>query len=1295
MTGLGTDGGQPLADGSQMEAGIHLRWQMGEDLGFPLFGFDLYRREEDLKPYTRCGRLVPTDRGGIAWDGLVGSVAPVTVIKDSAEPVQQVRGCGKESALSLPGRQSLHLGFPEPGRYVRITFDARVKEAPKANAFWRSESGQVHVGAATAVRKTGRDWVLTLFADQTDTVVLSGTDMIICELCVVLLKDGYNDDNWGTPINAPLPIYLPITNAKWPSPHAHSPDDQAEAESRLPINLPSAQQQKYAEGFANDLHAILYDLVGTFPQYQYQINESDPNSGGMLSWPGLDLLKFMALDPNIARILGLYWRDSSPDPSKYYDYRVVAHYSQTFFPATRYNYRALDSGSRLGGIFNLEGVAYTSPQPVTVKKAVWDGAELNALFINAVIPGALIAIVLPKRGEQVTLNVSAKANLTVTGYRQSQPVVTQEAPSGVQPISLFAPGGIEAMTLKTDADLAIFEITSQGAEDVLEDLVYVSFHHRVEDPPPLQAPVVDSAEVMAERTGLSPSGIAQGNTGSVALHWVLPEAGGNYLEAGAPVRYCVHRADQGNGERPNSNTTAVLLNPDAPVVVGGNRRTDESDSGRNYFIDRHLADAWYTYQLQGIDLFGRLGELSEPKTLHVLDTLPPPSPQGVAAQYLDPADPWLSPADRDWAISEGPGLKVSWEWPGMLRVQAPDIAPPAAEFRVYIVLGELNCWSGTVNATTAAGDKTVASTDLNWDGVADELVGESLRVGKNFFTVIGNSQGSGISLTVRNLSLPTLAPETGPCSMVYSQGRSYWTDYTTPSNWQQRVWVEPAVQIPVVTGLVVKVRNYTGADPAVPHGTRTVVTDQRQTDPEGVLLPGALLCDGQVYQAYGHTISGVLQVHILPHARPTDVSLEVVPAVGAAFTYYPGRKYVVFIPGWDLASETVSGTAIINVGASCADGKSYIQDNPVWAEPGRGGNSGRPGNEGPVSLPSKVLAPQRALPLAPGDVPRAMEPILARPANYYGLAKYTLTWEAVPGAAGYAVLRCSGATLFNQDQEQREDRLGYYATSEVFADDPGFSAWLAGYDSSLTEDELLTDPDSYLDAWGAWADHFYPQLTDTAVQDLADRKGNEGAFQRTNKDPALSASYTDTFDGRGQGFYVYRIRTIDAAGNLGDYSASFPPVHIFNVNPPAQPVITKISGGQKQISIRWAAHPGDSVAGYLLYRTQDPALAGDWRSMEVIKTNPQDPYTVSLGSGLPGNDFEFIDQTLVARQIYYYGVAAIGLDGNGAPLSSLLSAVKTGQAYDLNPPEPPVISTLEWVHVDQDGNVVRMDRIHS
>jgi hypothetical protein len=131
-------------------------------------------------------------------------------------------------------------------------------------------------------------------------------------------------------------------------------------------------------------------------------------------------------------------------------------------------------------------------------------------------------------------------------------------------------------------------------------------------------------------------------------------------------------------------------------------------------------------------------------------------------------------------------------------------------------------------------------------------------------------------------------------------------------------------------------------------------------------------------------------------------------------------------------------------------------------------------------------------------------------------------------------------------------RLGYYATGEVFADDPDFSSWLAAYDGSLSEDELLNAPNAHLDAWRAWADHFYPQLTDGAVQDLADREGNEAAFQRVNKEPAVVTSYMDTFDGRGQGFYLYRIRTIDAAGNLRDYSATFPPVHIFNVTPPAR-----------------------------------------------------------------------------------------------------------------------------------------------
>ena len=40
----GSSGGQARADGSSLEAGVHLRWQIEPALGFPKGGFDIYRR---------------------------------------------------------------------------------------------------------------------------------------------------------------------------------------------------------------------------------------------------------------------------------------------------------------------------------------------------------------------------------------------------------------------------------------------------------------------------------------------------------------------------------------------------------------------------------------------------------------------------------------------------------------------------------------------------------------------------------------------------------------------------------------------------------------------------------------------------------------------------------------------------------------------------------------------------------------------------------------------------------------------------------------------------------------------------------------------------------------------------------------------------------------------------------------------------------------------------------------------------------------------------------------------------
>src|SRR6185295_2571346 len=112
-------------------------------------------------------------------------------------------------------------------------------------------------------------------------------------------------------------------------------DDQAEAEARLPSGLSSGTRAKYADGFRDELHQILYDLVGTDPQRLYRLKHTDERSTASLEWPGTSLLHMLALDPNLARVLGLYWRDVPPQRDFFYDYRVVAHYGDVLFPGFR------------------------------------------------------------------------------------------------------------------------------------------------------------------------------------------------------------------------------------------------------------------------------------------------------------------------------------------------------------------------------------------------------------------------------------------------------------------------------------------------------------------------------------------------------------------------------------------------------------------------------------------------------------------------------------------------------------------------------------------------------------------------------------------------------------------------------------------------------------------------------------------------------------------------------------------------------------------------------------------------
>jgi hypothetical protein len=1292
MVGLGTRGGKSRADGSALEPGIHLRWQLGEAVGFPPGGFHLYRRKQNLDLFAKCGTLRQRDDGGVVWVCNTPVRTNLVEVIPSGES-EGVRGCGQRTTGSVifPGHQTVRLVFRGLVRHVRIVFDRHTSPTPTGTAFWSTTDGPVVVDREAAQRQPTGEWILRLFADDIDEVVLDGNGMIICEVCFLLVKDGYNVGWDPMPINPPVPIYLPITHSQWNSPHIHSPDDQAEAEARLPNGLSAEKFTAYANGFADDLHQVIYDLVGTNPQSFNRISDTDDTSGVFLNWPGLQLLKLTALDPNLARILGLYWLDHPPDDS-YYDYKLVGHYGDELTPGRRYGYSQLLIGSRSGTLLDLEGIRYVSPNPIDVIQKEWDGSPMNALFITRTLPSAPLSISLPQRSAMVTIYIAAEGNGVARGYLRSKAtlVVKDHFAAGENTIVLADPDGIETIVIETDQELTIVEIVLRDSAEALDDVDYVTFHHRVEHPQPLYVPDLTPATAVSSRTGLDELGFLHENQSSISLHWNLPAAGGAYLRRGAPVLYQVRRADRGTGEHPAAITAGILLNEDAPVIVTENRADAAAPRQPSYYTDRNRPDGWYSYQVRGIDIFGRLGDWSNTETIRALDRLAPPPPKAVTAIYLDAEDPWLSRVDRDWIATNGPGLKLNWEWPGIFCLQAPDVVPANAEFRIYSIENELNTLSGAVNEVTSHRATSELLTNMTWNGAADELVGESIRVGNNFFPVIGNTSGANCSIEVNNLTLPELAPARGPGTIVFTPGRSYWIDYRQTEVWEKRLHVTPAIQIEPISGTVVNVRDYAEH----PHGlitrpgaTRTVVTDQSLDDEELVLTPGALLCAGMVYEAYGHTKKGSLRIHIVPPVSPTDSAVTIEPENNAVFTYYPGRKYEEFISGFNLDVESGKATAVANVAVSCSDGKTYTPDNPIWNAADRGASGNRAGNEGSLSPACKVMAVKRSLPLAPGNVPVASGPLFAKPANYYGQAKYTLEWEAVSDVAGYAVYRCSGSALFDHDRKQRQNGKDYYASGSVFSDDPEFTGWLHDYDASLAANDLTNDAEAHLDAWRAWADRFYPTLDDVAIQELANRSGNEKALRRVNKEPVEGVTYLDTFDGRGRGFYVFRVRAIDAANNLSVWSESYPPVHIYDISQPATPVITSIVGGENQITIKWAKNLGDQLDGYLLYRTQEKDKAADWRQMDLTKRSETDAWTVAATQPLLEKDFEFTDLTVPPRQQYYFGVAAVRVGEDGTEFKSLLSAVASGQAFDLTPPEPPEWDELTREQMDDKDQI--------
>jgi hypothetical protein len=405
------------------------------------------------------------------------------------------------------------------------------------------------------------------------------------------------------------------------------------------------------------------------------------------------------------------------------------------------------------------------------------------------------------------------------------------------------------------------------------------------------------------------------------------------------------------------------------------------------------------------------------------------------------------------------------------------------------------------------------------------------------------------------------------------------------------------------------------------------------------------------------------------------------PATGNC-AWYPAYRRVIANPGLTATVSVAAGA----VGLGTADERAFASDPR--------GDPARLGNEGAVAAPLVVTRSRRGSVASVGapssTVPTGQQHIYASVPDFDNRSFYTLTWppSGVPRAT-YVVYRALDEALFLRDRDQRRARTGPYATTGPFADDSGFSTWWSNYSSGLsisqtdlaTAASALTSPkrEQVDQAWKDWAARFYPTLTDTAIQALANRAGNESVFARVTSEALTATSYEDALDGRSASRFLYRVLTVDGAGNQSPLSPSSLPIYIPDVVLPVPPTLLEAAAGADKITVRWVANIEAKLDHYRLYRASSAEDAEDPRAMTlhrriakspsaILRTGEVAPAAVTGAAGRLE-----LDDPVEPNSPRWYRLVAVDTEGN----HSLPSIVMQGMAFG-SPPAPIAVTGATW-----------------
>lgn len=702
--------------------------------------------------------------------------------------------------------------------------------------------------------------------------------------------------------------------------------------------------------------------------------------------------------------------------------------------------------------------------------------------------------------------------------------------------------------------------------------------------------------------------------------------------------------------------------------------------------------------------------------IRLLTKVAPPQPTKTEAFALDPSDPtvlkdsaynqwWTRLTSSAWyqALTETQkknliGLRVRWQWPQ----SHIDQAPHTREFRLYYQPGSLNAVLGNTQSVSVANlEESNVTTDIPNTQPANSYAGATLYAGGDAFVIVSSEAGSPLRVRVRNVGVhdEVTPPANAPCTIATPP--AYAAGLVSIANGSRVVTGAGTEWTSSLAGMLFRMatEERTYRISSVTSATQLVLEEAYEGDTKGDRVYSIR---HPLFVDYSVSVSWQRRYYVVPQDRNWTL--------GTDASGQPVRNYEVFLPvpeetahdGLPLTPSRTEPIVYAHVGVSAADDKTYTADDPKWT----GAWSNRFGNEGRVGPPAKIFRVLREAPPAP-QLPRMPERVFATRVNQNGASFYTFRWQPLAQTATH-VFRAFDEALFKVDWSLRPRTPLDPTNLNLFpeASDP---RWTSAKRQQVATELNQLNTFAHDAAGTTQAFNYYRALSADALRILGGLPGNDAAFTQITiapldpNDPANNnrrgpddpdnfqvgdpgnplaspslRAFVDTLEGITTNRYLYRVANLDAAQNRSALSLAGAPVFLPSAVPARSPVVTRVPGGDRQVTVFWASNREPDVARYRIYRTDDEARVQDLRLMTLV-------HTENVAAGNPSArpaELSWTDVSVEPNKSLYYRLVVEDSNNNASQPSAAVAA----RAYDTSLPIPP-LAGASWNALTQTVNV--------